>query len=249
MTERQDNWHLDNVRIVLVGCTHPGNIGACARAMKTMGLSRLILVSPERFPHDEATARAAGATDLLASATVCESLDAALAGCRLVIGASARRRSLSVPLLEPRACAHQALQAAADGPVALVFGREHSGLTNAELTRCHHLVQIPANPDYASLNLAAAVQVLAYELRLAACAGAAQDGAEPDAAVPVPAEDMERFYAHLQLTLEQIGFLDAENPRIMMPRLRRLFNRARPDQVEMNLLRGLLHAVQKRTKH
>ena len=246
------------VRIVLVDTSHAGNIGAAARAMKNMGLRRLYLVSPHQFPHADATARASGADDVLAQATVCADLDEALAGCTLVVGASARLRNLSVPLLDPRQCAEQVLQEMggdANTECALIFGREHSGLTNDELGRCHHLVHIPSDPEYSSLNLAAAVQVVSYELRMAGIAasavaagntaetaGVAADEEEPLA----PAEDMARFYEHLEQALVDIEFLDANNPRSMMLRLRRLFNRSRPNVTEMNILRGILTAAQKR---
>ena len=157
------NTIFDAIRIVLIGTTHPGNIGASARAMKTMGLNRLVLVNPEHYPNADATARASGADDVLYHAQVVDNLDAALEGCNLVLGASARRRGISCAELDPRACAQQALAVSRAGQVALVFGREHSGLTNEELDRCHFMVRIPANPDYSSLNLAAAVQVLCYE--------------------------------------------------------------------------------------
>lgn len=231
---------LNMLRIVLVETSHAGNIGAAARAMKNMGLMRLYLVNPRQFPHADASARASGADDVLAQATVCGDLDTALTGCGFVAGASARLRSLSVPVLDPRQCAARVMVEAAATEVALVFGREHSGLTNDELGRCHYLMHIPSNPDYSSLNLAAAVQVLSYELRMA-------NGVEvpvAEEAPPAPAEDMARFYEHLQKTLIDIGFLDPQNPRIMMRRLRRLFNRARPDEVELNILRGILTAAQ-----
>ncbi len=233
------------VRVVLVDTSHPGNIGAVARAMKNMGLSQLYLVTPQQFPHADATARASGADDVLAQATVCDTLDEALTGCSLAMGASARLRNLSVPLLDPRQCAAQVLNEVSSAGIecALVFGREHSGLTNDELGRCHHLVHIPTNADYSSLNLAAAVQVLSYELRMATLGGQTklvEESVEPLAS----AEDMERFYVHLQQTLETVGFLDPENPRIMMQRLRRLFNRTRLNEVEMNILRGILTAAQ-----
>ncbi|HEC19748.1 MAG TPA: tRNA (cytosine(32)/uridine(32)-2'-O)-methyltransferase TrmJ [Gammaproteobacteria bacterium] len=237
----------ENVRIVLVDTSHAGNIGAAARAMKNMGLTRLYLVTPRQFPHADATARASGADDVLARATVCASLDEALVGCRLVMGASARLRHLSAPVQDPRQCATRIVSEVSTEGVecALVFGREHSGLTNDELGRCHFLGHIPTNADYSSLNLAAAVQVFAYELRMATLAGytpeTSAEGSEPLAC----ADDMERFYRHLQQTLETIGFLDPANPRIMMRRLRRLFNRARPEEVEMNILRGILSAAQK----
>lgn len=234
------------VRIVLVDTSHAGNIGAAARAMKNMGLDRLYLVNPKQFPHADATARASGADDVLAKATVCATLDEALTGCELVMGASARLRNLTVPLLDPRQSAAQALKEVSGAGIecALIFGREDSGLTNDELGRCHHLIHIPTNPDYSSLNLAAAVQVVCYELRMAALDGQShiiEEAAEPLAS----ADDMARFYIHLQQTLEDIGFLDPDNPRIMMQRLRRLFNRTRPNETEMNILRGILSAVQK----
>lgn len=231
------------IRIVLVETTHPGNIGAAARAMKTMGFSRLILVNPTQYPHHEASARAAGADDVLAQAKVVADLDAALAGCQWVIGSSARPRGISAPELDPRAGMAQVLTAGADTEIALVFGRERCGLTNDELDRCHYLVRIPSNPDYSSLNLAAAVQVLCYELRMAALAHTASVNAEPP---PAPTEELEGFYGHLQTVLLATGFLDPANPRHLMRRLRRLFNRARPDQREINILRGILTSIQQR---
>ncbi len=235
---------LNRVRIVLVDTSHPGNIGAAARAMKNMCLSRLYLVQPRQFPHAEATARASGADDLLAAAVVCDSLPEALAGCGLVIGASARLRHLKIPQLDPRQCAGRVIDEAQRMDVAIIFGREHSGLTNEELALCHYLMHIPSNPDYGSLNIAAAVQVMTYELQMASRApGAVASGGDEEP--PVAAEEMERFYSHLRETLVDIGFLNPDNPRVMMRRLRRLFNRARPNQVEMNILRGILTAAQK----
>ena len=234
---------LNRVRIVLVDTSHPGNIGAVARAMKNMCLSQLYLVQPQRFPHAEATARASGADDLLATAVVCDSLPEALAGCGLVVGASARLRHLKLPQWDPRQCAEQVLRETRQTEVAIVFGREHSGLTNEELALCHYLMHIPSNPDYSSLNIAAAVQVMTYELRMASAAPL--PAGDVDAEPPVGADEMERFYTHLRETLVAIGFLDPENPRVMMRRLRRLFNRARPNAVEMNILRGILTAAQK----
>jgi len=239
---------LDKLRIVLVDTSHPGNIGAAARAMKNMGLEQLFLVNPKLFPHAEATARASGADDILAKAVVCSSLDEALADCGLVVGASARLRRLSIPQWDPRECAEKIWAEAASSETAIVFGREHAGLTNEELGRCHQLVHIPCYPDYSSLNLAAAVQVVCYECRVVAESGHSESDAigkdEPSAS----ADDMTRFYEHLHETLVEIGFLDADNPRIMMQRLRRLFNRARPNEVEMNILRGILTAAQRPRK-
>lgn len=232
----------ETVSIVLVNTTHPGNIGAAARAMKNMGLGRLVLVNPQTFPHADATSRASGADDLLARARVCETLDEALAGCGLVIGASARMRRLGAPQLDPRQCASRIVEEARSTEVAVLFGREHSGLTNDELSRCHYHLHIPTNPDFSSLNVAAAVQVLAYELRMAGGEDLEAEAGEPSEPA-APAERLEGFYAHLQETLVEIGFLDPNNPRIMMRRLRRLFNRARPSDVEVNILRGILTAA------
>jgi len=234
-------WLPAPVRIVLVRTTHPGNIGAAARAMKTMGLRELVLVSPRVFPHEEATARASGAEDVLAAARVCTDLDEALVGCRLVMGASARLRAVAWPQLAPPQAAARLLAAADEGPVALLFGTEKSGLSNAELDRCHVLVNIPANAAYSSLNLGMAVQVLAYELRMA-WLGGGQAGEQRE--VPMAcAEDLERFYEHLQRVLVNAQFLDPEQPRQLMRRLRRVFVRAGLDEQELNILRGILAAV------
>lgn len=233
---------LSAIRVVLSHTSHPGNIGATARAMKTMGLSRLSLVNPKLFPHADATARASGADDLLAEARVCTSLEEATRDCRLVIGASARTRSLPCPVIDPAECARRVYAESVRGEAAVVFGCEQSGLSNEEIDRCQFLVRIPTSPDYGSLNLAAAVQIIAYEIRVA-------HEQEADAAVapehlPVSAGEMERFYAHLEETLVGLGFLDPGNPRQLMRRLRRLYNRARPDENEVNILRGILAAAQ-----
>lgn len=230
---------LDLIRIVLVNTSHPGNIGACARAMKTMGLSALTLVQPKIFPSAEAIARAAGAEDILENATLCDSLEQALTGCTLVVGASARARTIEWPELAPREAATRLTAEAAQAPVALVFGCEHSGLSNEELDRCHFLTRIPANPAFASLNIASAVQVFAYEILLAHGAPAR----EAEEHSPVGAEQMELFYAHLEQVLVQTGFLSPRLPKKLMRRLRRLFNRARPDHNEMNILRGMLTEI------
>jgi TrmH family RNA methyltransferase len=232
----------DRVRIVLVETTHPGNVGAAARAMKNMGLSRLYLVRPQRYPSAEATARAAGADDLLARAVLCDDLDQALAGCGLIFGASARSRKIAWPQLDPRQAA--ARIAAAAGETAVVFGREHAGLTNEELDRCNYLLTIPADPAFSSLNVAAAVQVVTYELRMAELT----DGPAPaSAAEPLAsAEQRERFYAHLEQVLLSLEFLDPANPKHLMRRLRRLFNRVELDQNEVHILRGILTAVEQR---
>lgn len=236
---------MQNVRVVLVETSHPGNIGAAARAMKTMCLERLYLVRPKLYPHAIATARAAGGDDVLAHALVCDSLVDALRGARLVVGTSARPRTLEWPRLDPRTCAGRVVAESAAGEVALMFGRERSGLTNSELDLCHYVTAIPCNPAYKSLNLAAAVQVVCYELMMAAYGPAVSNVAE--AAEPLAqADDVELFYRHLEGTLIALGFLDPDNPKHLMRlmrRLRRLFNRARLTHNEVNILRGILTAA------
>jgi TrmH family RNA methyltransferase len=238
---------LPNIRIVLVHPTHPGNIGAVARAMKTMCLEALYLVEPAEYLGAAARARAAGADDILLRAQRCESLVEALRDCRLVIGTSARARGIPWPSLAPAPCAQRLLAEAGHGPVALVFGREKMGLTNAELDLCQYVVGIPANPDYASLNLAGAVQVLGYELFCASTRDPAPDWREGH--VPLARnDDLQRFYAHLQEVLVETSFLDPAKPRHLMRRLYRLFNRAYLDENEVNILRGILTAVQQRLR-
>jgi TrmH family RNA methyltransferase len=230
---------LDKIHIVLIETSHPGNIGAAARAMKNMGLSKLRLVRPKQFPCAEATARASGADDILANAQVYDQFEESLQDCHLILGTSARPRSIAWQMLTPRGCAEQAIQTA--GNVALVFGREHSGLTNEELDRCHYWVQIPTNPAFSSLNLAAAVQVLSYELR-----GVVENtlSTVPLSEPPASTEAMLQFYAHLEQTLINLEFLDPEKPRRLMRRLHRLFNRAQPNDSELNILRGILSAAE-----
>jgi TrmH family RNA methyltransferase len=231
------------VRVVLVNTSHPGNIGAAARAMKNMGLEDLSLVAPLSFPSAEATARASGADDVLARARCVDTLEEAIADATLVIGASARSRTLTMPALDPRECAELVAQQPRAGRTAIVFGRERTGLTNDELDRCHYLMRIPTNPEYPSLNVAAAVQVIAYELRMTLAPATAGAASRYRFAT---AEDMERFYRHLEETLIAIDFLDADNPRQLMRRLRRLFGRARPNENEINILRGILTAIRQR---
>ncbi|NNF16740.1 MAG: tRNA (cytosine(32)/uridine(32)-2'-O)-methyltransferase TrmJ [Gammaproteobacteria bacterium] len=233
------------IRIVLVGTSHPGNVGAVARAMKTMCLSQLVLVRPRQFPHADATAMASGADDVLMNARLCDSLEDAVADCSLCFGASARLRSLPWPLESPRAAARKILNESASHPVALVFGRERSGLTNDELALCHALVHIPANPDYSSLNLAMAVQILCYELLMLSRDSVAATTMTQPAEAPANAEQMNYFYQHLQKVMISTEFLDPDAPRHLMRRIRRIFGRARPDQTELNILRGILSAVEK----
>ena len=233
---------LHNIRIVLCQTSHPGNIGSTARAMKTMGLNDLALVNPHKFPDAVADAMASGATDLLESAMVCDTLQQALAGCSLVIGLSARKRELNHELVTARTAAIQAMQVASTQKVALVFGTEMSGLSNAELIQCQQLAMIPANPEYSSLNLASAVQVLAYELRMASM----EPLPEATNRFPLAGHDeVEGFLAHLEETLIRIGFLNPRVPKRLMPRLRRLFARARLEKEEINILRGILRFMQK----
>lgn len=237
---------LKNIRIVLVNPSHPGNIGATARAMKTMCLRALYLVSPADYTGPEARARAAGADDVLANAMCCDSLAQALTGARLVIGTSTRTRSIPWPSLDPMVGAQQLVREARRGPVALVFGREKVGLTNAELDQCQYVVSIPTNSDYGSLNLACAAQVMSYEILCASGQGKrGKTVSWHEAHVPLArSEDIERFYRHLEEVLAEIGFLDPANPRKLMRRLYRLFNRVRLDENEVNILRGILTAVQ-----
>jgi TrmH family RNA methyltransferase len=235
-----------NIRIVLVRPTHPGNVGATARAMKNMSLRSLYLVEPERFPSPEAMDRAAGADDVLDSAVICASLDEALKDCHLVIGTSARPRRIEWPTLDPPAGAGRLVEGAQQGPVALLFGQERTGLLNSELDRCHFVVTIPADLAYSSLNLASAVQILAYEIYRAVLAGRPGEAVEAREGRLASSEDMQRFYQHLAEVLQQIGFLDPDNPRYLMRRLMRLFNRAGMDDNEMNILRGILTAIQQR---
>jgi TrmH family RNA methyltransferase len=232
---------LHNIRVVLVNTSHPGNIGGVARAMKNMGLRRLLLVEPQRFPSEEAIARASGATDVLADAQVVATLEEALAGCTLVFASSARQRHLPWPLLDPRESGLMAVARAKSGAeVALVFGREHAGLTNEELQRCHFHVHIPSDPAFSSLNLAAAVQVLSYEVRMAALGEVSAAFVPGDVEQQASAEEMESFYRHLEQSLVAIGFLDPTNPRHLMSRLRRLYGRSAVTVTEMNILRGVL---------
>lgn len=234
---------LERIRVVLINTTHPGNIGAAARAMKVMGLSSLHLVTPKIFPNAEATAMASGADNLLQTAVVHDSLDSALAGCSLVLGTSARLRSLPMPMLDARRASEQAVQEAEGHDVAILFGRERYGLINEEMQRCQFLVNIPSNPEYSSLNLAQAVQIIGYELRVAAMGGAGIS-VPPLDWEPVDDSQMEGLFSHLEQTLLDIRFLNPKQPKKLMMRLRRLFNRARPDQNEINILRGILKASQ-----
>lgn len=235
---------LTRLRIVLVDTSHPGNIGAVARAMKNMGLSALHLVRPKQFPHAEAYARASGADDVLNQARVHDDLLQAVADCGLVIGTSARQRHVPFNLLEPREGAAELVARLTEGNrVAVVFGSERTGLQNAELNLCHHLMTIPTSDEYSSLNIAMAAQIIAYELLLAT--RAAQPAPVRDELLAT-GDDMERFYTHLQTALEGTHFRDNSGSGQLMARVRRIFNRAELDRNEMRILRGILSALEQR---
>lgn len=232
-----------SICIVLVETSHPGNIGACARAMKNMGVHDLRLVNPQLYPHADATARASGAKDVLENAVIVSTLKEAVSDCVYVAGASARSsRTIDWPSMEVRECAARLVAENHKGVVAVVFGPEQSGLCNADLDHCDTLLTIPTDPDFSSLNLAMAVQVLTYEIR-----AARHTGKTPDQEPHTPAataEELEYFYTHLEQVLTDSRFLDPENPRHLMRRLRRLFLRAKPDKNELNILRGILASVE-----
>ncbi|OHC91513.1 MAG: tRNA (cytosine(32)/uridine(32)-2'-O)-methyltransferase TrmJ [Sideroxydans sp. RIFOXYD2_FULL_59_7] len=227
---------LSNVRVVLSHTSHPGNIGAAARAMKVMGLSRLYLINPRHFPDPQANAMAAGADDILGNAVVCTSIDEALQGVLFTVAMTARLRDISIEVKTPREAAPQVMQEASAGPVALLFGTEMSGLTNEEMGRAQLGVNIPANPEFSSLNVASAVQLMAYELSVAA---SSFRPALPEIN-PAAHERVEGLYEHLEKTLGEIGFFTTQNPERLMRRLRRLFSRTRLEDEEVNLLRGIL---------
>ncbi len=233
----------ENIRIVLVNPSHPGNIGAVARAMKNMGLSRLYLVAPESFPHQQASDRAVGAGDILATAIVTADLGQALADCHFVYATSARSRRLDLPECDARECASQIVHSHPQQEVALVFGRESSGLTNEELTYSNIHVHIPTAQEFSSLNLAAAVQICAYELHMATLIQ--QPGPVKISRQLAANADIAGFYAHLESTLVSIEFLNPKHPKKLIQRLHRLFNRAQLDDSEVNILRGMLTAINK----
>lgn len=248
---------LTHIRFVLVAPTHPGNIGGVARAMKTMGLHRLVLVRPKCFPDEMATAMAAGADDILQAAIVADSLPEAIADCALAVATSARRRYLDWPEWPPDRMAREVLSIAAQQETAVVFGRESSGLSNDELDLCHSVLRIPTNDDFGSLNLAAAAQLVAYELRRqwmmgVPCPADEATGAPVQSVQSVHKEDlhaemgeMENFYGHLQLVLHNADFFSGKDPRRVMRRFRRLFSRVRVSRREVGLLRGLLSACER----
>ncbi len=238
---------LENIRIILVNTTHPGNIGAAARAMKNMGLAELVIVAPKRYPDEEAVFRAAGAKDILAAAVVVDSVEEAIEGCGLVLGTSARERKIPWPLFDPRESAAKAkLSLMAGNKVAIMFGREDRGLTNEELQKCHFHVHIPTNEDYSSLNLGAAVQVLCYEMRMAVLADKAlQKNHVVPATLLADAADVERMLVHLEQVLVDVKFLESGSSNQVMTRMRRLFLRQQLDAMEVNVLRGILKTIQR----
>ncbi len=236
---------LQNIRIVLVETSHTGNMGSVARAMKTMGLSNLYLVNPLVKPDSQAIALAAGASDVIGDAKIVDTFDEAIAGCRLVVGTSARSRSLPWPMLDPRECGIKSIEEGQQDPVALVFGRERVGLTNEELQKCHYHVAIAANPEYSSLNLAMAVQIITYEVRMAFLQS--QEVAQQEfTESPYPlVDDLERFYQHMEQLMLNSGFIREANPGQVMSKMRRLYARARPERDELNILRGMLSSLEK----
>jgi len=231
-----------NIRIVLVETSHPGNIGGVARAMKNMQLKTLYLVSPESFPDPVAFARSSGASDVLDNAVVCNSLPEAISDCRLVIAATARSRTIEWPQLDAPVAAHELTSMASSAPVALVFGRESSGLNNEELNQCHNMVSLPANPDFSSLNLACAVQVLAYEVRLACLADGSGSGSVPNVKrgdLPASSEKLNQLFMHLEDTLLKVDFMPPHRATTLMRKLKRFFFRARISEEEVAIFRGI----------
>lgn len=235
---------LDKIRVVLVGTSHPGNIGSAARAMKVMGLTNLVLVDPACEIDSHTIALAAGAADVVENAKIVKTLDEAVSDCGLVVGSSARSRTLEWPQLDPRENGIKVVAESEHHSVAILFGRERTGLTNEELQKCHCHVYIPANPEYSSLNLAMAVQTVSYEVRMAYLDSQKHTGKTQVEEYP-RAEELERFYVHLEQVTRQTRFINKNHPGMVMAKLRRLFTRARPEQQELNILRGILSSVEK----
>ena len=246
MTQQANLALLKNIRIVLVNTSHPGNIGAAARAMKNMGLSRLYLVQPKDFPSLEAISRSAGALDVLDDAVVVDDLSQAISDCVWVAGTSARLRTIEWPILEPRECVQTSIKLIEQGDIAIVFGRENSGLTNDELAKCNVLLHIPTNPDYSSLNIAAAVQVVCYEFRLALSDEKIlkKKGKKHYQDVLADADQLEGMYQHLHEALDSLDFFGTNNPNVIMRRLKGLFKRANTTQREVGIFRGICAAIQ-----
>jgi tRNA (cytidine32/uridine32-2'-O)-methyltransferase len=239
----------NNIRIVLVNTSHPGNIGGVARAMKNMGLSQLYLVEPRQYPDEQAQWRAVSAADVLENAVVTSTLAEAIGDCQFVVGTSARERRIPWPMLDPRQCAERVAEASSTEQVAILFGREDRGLTNEELKVCNLHLSIPTAAAYSSLNLAMAVQIVCYELRMLLIQNDLPVAEDDQWDTPFStSENMERFYAHLEQTLIAVEFLDPAAPRQLMSRLRRLYSRVRLDEMELNILRGILTETQKWVK-
>ena len=238
---------LNSVKVVLVGTTHPGNIGAAARAIKNMGIFNLALVKPKEFPSDIAIYRSKAAKDILENAEIYETLKDAIAGCKLIVGTSARARSVPWPVFNPRDAAEEMRKISKQGNVAIVFGREDRGLTNDELGLCNFHVHIPSDPKYSSLNLSQAVQILAYEIRLAYSRDEMISEVKWDVDL-ANNEQTERLIDHMEELMQDVEFYDVENPRKLLLRVRRFFKRSKIDVMEANIFRGLFSAIQKRLK-
>ena len=239
---------MKNIRIILIETSHPGNIGATARAMKNMGLTELILVNPKQYPCAEATARAAGADSILAQAKVCQTLDEALSDCCFVFGTSARwLRTVDWPQVDARECAQMVVNDAQQHPVAILFGRERSGLTNQEMERCHYLTHIPTDSTYSSINVAMAVQIICYEVRMVTLLTNKLPSNRKNMRPLATYDNMERLYDHIQETLIDIGFFKEKHSSKFMRRVRRLFNRIRLREIEINIMRGILSSMQQLT--
>jgi len=246
MPEAEKISGLANIRIILVNPSHSGNIGAVARAMKNMGLSDLYLVNPKQFPDPVADARSAGATDVLENAVVVETLDSAISDCVLVFGTSTRSRRLSWPALKPEECVSEILKKNNDGKTAIIFGNERTGLSNEELDKCQFLVSIPTNPEFSSLNLAAAVQILGYELRKGYLKGEQFPATDKGIGEAMASQqEVQGFFDHLEQVLIGIDFLNPVHPKKLMRRLYRLFHRIRLAENEVNILRGILTSIEK----
>ena len=238
---------LNSVKVVLVGTTHPGNIGATARAMKNMGILDLALVEPKEFPSDVATFRSKAAKDILEKASVHTSLEEAISECELVVGTSARGRTVPWPVLNPREAAEEMHKSSLNGKVAIVFGREDRGLTNEELGLCNFHVHIPSDPEYSSLNLSQAVQILAYEIRLSYLQDRHVNKEYWDVEL-ANNEQTERLINHMDELMQEVDFYDVENPRKLLVRVRRFFKRSKIDVMEANIFRGLFATIQKKLK-
>lgn len=246
MTQQANPPLLKNIRIILVNTSHPGNIGAAARAMKNMGLSRLTLIDPKHYPSLEAISRSVGAIDILDNVTIAKDLNEAISDCAWVAGTSARLRTIEWPILEPRECVQKSLEHIEQGDIAIVFGRENSGLTNEEMEKCNALLHIPTNPDFSSLNLAAAVQVVCYEYRMALTENKIKKhrGNKHRYDALANSTQLDGMYGHLHDALNYMGFFGTNNPDIVMRRLKGLFNRAGTTQRELSIVRGICSAIQ-----